>query len=78
MILLECLLVVRSVPGQISLNRSDRNLKLVRRPLKKRCGKELPGKAASWISLIVVFHHIFCIFSVNIDSCHSNVFVSRC
>ena len=55
---LENLLVVRSVPGQFSLNRVDRKLKLVGRPLNVRCGKELPGKAASWISLRVDFHHI--------------------
>ena len=55
---LESLLVVRSVPGQFSLNRVHRNLNLVGRPMNVRCGKELPGKAASWISLRVDFHHI--------------------
>ena len=48
--------VVRSVPGQISLNFLDRNLKLVGQPLKMRCGWELPGKVASWISLRVFFN----------------------
>ena len=28
------------------------------RPLKMRCARELPGKAASWISLRVDFLHI--------------------
>ena len=55
MVLLESLLDVRSVPGQISLNRLFQNSKLVGRPLKVRCRSELPGNAASWISLRVVF-----------------------
>ena len=34
-------------------------------PLKMRCGRELPGKAASWISLRVNVHHIYFNFSVD-------------
>ena len=41
---LESLLVVRSVPRQLLMNRPNRNLKLVGRPLKMRCRSELPGK----------------------------------
>ena len=47
-------------------------------PLKMRCQSELPGKAASWISLKVVFHHIFFSFSVQRHSCFCNVFLSKC
>ena len=58
MIHLESLLVIQSVPGKFLLNRLDWNLKSVGQPLKVRRGSELPGKAASCISLTVLFHHM--------------------
>ena len=78
MIHLESLLVVRSVHGQTLLNRLARNLKLLGQPLKMRGGGGLPGKAASRISFRVDFHHIQFNFSVDMQSCFSNVFMSRC
>ena len=51
---------------------------VVGRPLKMRCGRELPGKAVSWISLGVDFLHIHFNFSVHMHSCFSNVFMYRC
>ena len=73
MIHLESLLVVLGVVGHFSPKCLDRNLKLVGQPLKMMCGRELPGKAASWICLRVDFHHIKFNFSVYMHSCFSNV-----
>ena len=47
-------------------------------PLKLRCGGGLPGKAATWMTFRVGFHHKQYIFSVHMHSCFCNVSLYRC